>query len=66
MERRHDELIAATVEEVAATLSFQEGRKVTVNEVRALEYRAIMKLRRELIIRGLAAEDLLPASMVRK
>lgn len=60
MDRRHDELITATVEEVAATLSFQEGRQVTVNEVRALEYRAIMKLRRELINRGLLAADLLP------
>ena len=54
------ELLAATVEEVAAWLSFSEGREVTIHEVRRIEAQALRKLRLELQQRGLGVGALLP------
>lgn len=54
------EMTAATVEEVAAQLSFAEGREVTIHEVRRIEAQALRKLRHLLQGRGLAPADLLP------
>lgn len=54
------QMLGATVEEVAAWLSFHEGRKVTIHEVRRIEMQALQKLRIELQRRGLAGSDLLP------
>jgi DNA-directed RNA polymerase sigma subunit (sigma70/sigma32) len=45
----------ATIEEVAAWLSLNEGRTVTVAEVRQIEGRALRKLRAEFMRRGLSA-----------
>lgn len=52
------ELVAATVEEVAAWLSAAEGRVVTVQEVRRIEFQALRKLRKVLYDRGYRAADL--------
>lgn len=52
------DLVAASVEEVAAQLSIEEKRPVTVNEVRYIEQRALRKLRRALLARGLTFDDL--------
>lgn len=49
-----------TVEEVAAQLSIQEGRRVTCDEVRQIEARALRKLRAEFARRGLGVGDLAP------
>lgn len=54
------EMTAATVEEVAAQLSFAEGREVTIHEVRRIEAQALRKLRQMLSGRGLVASELLP------
>ncbi len=50
-----------TIEEVAQALSIEDGRKVTIQEVRALETRALRKLRQVLQRRQLTAADLLLA-----
>lgn len=55
-----DETFVATVEEVAEHLSEFEGRPVSVHEVRAVEFRALRKLRQKLQERGLSLDDLLP------
>jgi len=62
VEARHQpvEMTAATVEEVAAWLSAQEGRPVTIHEVRRIEVQALRKLRQMLQERGLTTGDLLP------
>lgn len=62
MEERHEsfELVGATEEEVAAWLSANEGRKVTVQEVRRISAQALRKLRRALDARGLGNAELLP------
>lgn len=50
-----------TEEEVAARLSQEEGRRVTVQEVRAIIWRALPKIRQALELRGIeSAEDLVP------
>ena len=54
------EMTDCTIEEVAAWLSEIEGRAVTVLEVRRIEGQALRKLRRALLGRGLALDDLLP------
>ena len=51
---------SATEEEVAAALSEEEGRPVTVQEVRRIEFLALRKLRRMLQARGLTPGNLLP------
>ena len=51
---------SATEEEVAAELSRVEGRAVSVEEVRRIEFMALRKLRRMLAARGLTAGNLLP------
>lgn len=45
-------------EEVAAVLSAEEGREVTVKEVRWLEAKALRKLRQVMRIRGLTFDSL--------
>lgn len=50
--------LAMTVEDVAAVLTVEEGRPVTVNEVRMLEMRALRKLRQALLARGRTFENL--------
>lgn len=55
-------MVELTQEETAAALSFQEGRTVTVQEVRQIECQALRKLRRELLRRGLHDADLSPSS----
>lgn len=50
----------ATAEEVAAALSEEEGRTVTVQEVRRIEFIAMRKLRRTLALMGLTSKNLLP------
>lgn len=54
------EMVAATVEEVAAWLSISEGREVTIQEVRRIEALALRKVRQSLRERGLSAAELLP------
>ncbi|WP_417276400.1 hypothetical protein [Castellaniella sp.] len=51
---------AATDEEIAAWLSNQEGRPVTVAEVRRLVAGAMHRVRRELLMRGFTPDDLIP------
>lgn len=51
---------SATEEEAAAELSRVEGRAVSVEEVRRIEFTALRKLRRMLADRGLTAGNLLP------
>ena len=51
----------ATIEEVAAALSVEEGREVSPQEVREIESRALRKLRQEMARRHLRLEDLAPA-----
>ena len=48
----------ATVEEVAAWLSFQEGWPVSAEEVRRVEALTLRKLRAEFRRRGLTVKDL--------
>lgn len=50
--------IEATVEEVAAWLSAEEGRPVSINEVRRVEFQALRKLRRAFAARGMGPRDL--------
>lgn len=50
----------ATAEEIAAALSEEEGRPVTVHEVRRIEVTALRKLRRALQARGHTSANLLP------
>lgn len=57
---RYDDGAAASVEEVAACLSALEGRQVTVSEVMLVEKQALLKLRRELVRRGLTPGNMLP------
>lgn len=52
--------VHATEDEVAAVLSKEEGRTVTVHEVRRIEFTALRKLRRLLQARGLRLANLLP------
>lgn len=54
------EMTVATAEEVAEWLSVQEGRPVTVQEVRRLEAGAIRKVRKTLAAMGLTGANLLP------
>lgn len=54
------DLVAATVEEVAAWLSAAEGRAVSIHEVRRIEAQALRKLRQEFGRRGLSPDALLP------
>jgi hypothetical protein len=54
------ELIEATVEEVAAWLSATEGRAVSIQEVRRIEWMALRKVRRMLGERGVSPKNLLP------
>lgn len=56
---RGDE-VHATLEEVAAALSEEEGHTVTAQEVRRIEFMALRKLRRILQARGLSLRNLLP------
>lgn len=49
-----------TEEEIAAVLSEEEGRPVSVHEVRRVEATALRKLRRLLDARGLSPENLAP------
>ena len=58
--QRSIEMTECTSEEVAAWLSEIEGCTVTVLEVRRIEAQALRKLRRALLGRGLALDDLLP------
>lgn len=51
---------AATEEEIAAALSEEEGRTVTVQEVRRIEHQAMRKLRLALQVRGHTSANLLP------
>lgn len=55
-----------SVEEVASALSSEEGRKVSVQEIRKLEAMAFRKLRRVLQRRGLSAELLVPGVPIRR
>ena len=48
-----------TLEEVAQALSREDGRQVSIQEVRALETRALRKLRQVLQRKQLTAADLL-------
>lgn len=50
----------ATVEEVAEWLSLNEGRRVSIDEVRQIEAKALRKLRAEFARRGLGVTDLAP------
>ena len=54
------EVTVATVEEVAERLSAQEGRPVSVEEVRCIEAGAFRKLRKMLAAMGLTSANLLP------
>lgn len=56
----NEQLVTATIEEVAEMMSVQEGRRVTVHECRMLEFKALRKLKAVLEERGLKAKDLLP------
>jgi DNA-directed RNA polymerase sigma subunit (sigma70/sigma32) len=47
-----------TTEEVAAALSLDEGRPVTILENRKIECQALRKIRSALARRGLRADDL--------
>jgi len=47
-----------TDEEVAAILTAEEGRPVSLHEVRRIEARALRKLRRALLARGMTYENL--------
>lgn len=47
-----------TAEEVAAALSLDEGRPVTILEIRKIECQAMRKIRSALAKRGLRADDL--------
>lgn len=51
---------AATDEEIAAWLSRQEGRPVTVAEVRRIVAGAMHTMRRELLMRGFTPDALIP------
>lgn len=53
------ELVAASVEEIAAWLSVAEGRVVTIHEVRRIEFEAMRKIRQALKERGITPADLL-------
>ncbi|MHB1427182.1 MAG: hypothetical protein ACYC5U_02335 [Rhodocyclaceae bacterium] len=53
-------LTEVTHEEIAEMLSLQEGRPVSVQEVRRIEGMALMKLRRLMRERGLTGGNLLP------
>lgn len=53
-------MTVATVEEVAERLSAQEGRQVSVGEVRRIEAGAMRKLRKMLPALGLTPANLLP------
>lgn len=55
-------LVDQSIEEVAKALSREEGRQVTMDEIRRLEFQAMRKLRRELERRGLTAELIMPSS----
>jgi DNA-directed RNA polymerase sigma subunit (sigma70/sigma32) len=50
-----------TIEEVAQALSVEDGRHVSIQEVRQIETRAMRKLRQVLQRRKLTASDLLLA-----
>lgn len=52
--------VHATLEEVAAALSEEEGRTITAQEVRAIEFMALRKLRRMLAAMGLTSMNMLP------
>ena len=54
------EVTVATVEEVAERLSVQEGRPVSVDEVRRIEVGAMRKLHKMLSALGLTPANLLP------
>jgi len=56
----NESLVTATIEEVAEMMSAQEGRRVTVNECRMLEFKAMRKVKAKLEEMGLKAKDLLP------
>lgn len=45
-------------EEVAAVLTAEEGREVTVREIRRIEAKAMRKLRQVMRLRGLTFDDL--------
>jgi hypothetical protein len=45
-------------EEVAAVLSAEEGREVTVREIRRIEAKAMRKLRQVMRLRGLTFDSL--------
>ncbi|WP_301101098.1 hypothetical protein [Propionivibrio sp.] len=51
---------AHTAEEVAAWLSAQEGRTVTIVDVWKIEAQALRKLRAEFARRRMSSRDLLP------
>lgn len=51
---------SATAEEVAAALSMEEGRPVSVEEVRHIEAGALRKVRKILAALGLTLANLLP------
>lgn len=53
-------LIEASEEEIAAWLSAEEGRPVSVYEVRCIVARALRKLRQICRERGLSPADLVP------
>lgn len=52
--------VHATIEEIAVVLSEEEGRVVTPEEVRRIEFQALRKLRQILRARGLTPDNLLP------
>lgn len=45
-------------EEVAAVLSVEEGREVSIYEIRRIETRALLKLRDRLAARGISFDSL--------
>lgn len=51
---------SATAEEVAAALSMEEGRPVSVEEIRRIEAGAMRKVRKILSALGLTPANLLP------
>ncbi len=53
-------MTVATAEEVAERLSVQEGRAVSVEEVRRIEACAMRKVRKMLSSMGLTSANLLP------
>lgn len=55
-----DMVDGTTAEEVAAALSEEEGRPVSVEEVRRIEAGAIRKVRKILAALGLTPANLLP------